>query len=145
LRPNTVVEAWIFSEKTYLGTVKVGSTGAFTSELQLPTSVLPGEHTLQLGTLDPLGRLVTLSVPITVKGKVTVGTFKGFIAIYTKDLEGQRLSARVAGKWVTQSSISRFKNMTYSRLVRFTGAGYNIIVDVYLNREFYMRKTTRTR
>jgi uncharacterized repeat protein (TIGR02543 family) len=145
LRPNTVVEAWIFSEKTYLGTVKVGSTGAFTSELQLPTSVLPGEHTLQLGTLDPLGRLVTLSVPITVKGKVTVGTFKGFIAIYTKDLEGQRLSARVAGKWITQSPISRFKDKTYSRLVRFTGAGYNIIVDVYLNREFYMRKTTRTR
>jgi hypothetical protein len=51
----------------------------------------------------------------------------------------------VAGKWITQSPISRFKDKTYSRLVRFTGAGYNIIVDVYLNREFFMRKTTRTR
>jgi uncharacterized repeat protein (TIGR02543 family) len=145
LRPNTFVEVWAFGEKTYIGTVSVGANGAFDSELQLPKTLLPGDHTLQIGTLNTAGKLITLSIPLKVKGKVTVGTFKGYIAIYTAELEGQRLSARVAGKWITQSPISRFKDKTYSRLVRFTGAGYNIIVDVYINREFFMRKTTRTR
>jgi hypothetical protein len=44
-----------------------------------------------------------------------------------------------------QQPIARFKDSNPGRLPRFTGAGYNIIVDVYLNREFYMRKTIRTR
>ena len=145
LRPNTVVEVWAFSDKTYIGTVSVGANGAFESELDLPDSLLPGEHTLQIGTLNTAGQLITLSIPITVKGKVTVGTFKGYIAIYTADIFGQRLSAKVAGKWVVQNPISEFKRYSYSRLVRFTGAGYDIIVDVYINRKFYERTTTRTR
>jgi hypothetical protein len=86
-----------------------------------------------------------VNIPITVEGKVTVGTFKGYIAIYTKDLEGQRLSAKVAGKWLVQDPIDTFKDFGYSRVVRFTGAGYNILVDVYINRQFFERTTTRTR
>ena len=100
---------------------------------------------MQILSTDALGRTITLNIPINLKGKVTVGTFKGYIAIYTADLEGQRLSAKVAGKWVVQDPISRYKRFTYSRLVRFTGAGYDIIVDVYINRQFYIRTTTRTR
>jgi len=95
--------------------------------------------------LNSAGQLITLSIPITVNGKVTVGTFKGYIAIYTSDIFGQRLSAKVAGKWVVQDPIREFKRYSYSRLVRFTGAGYDIIVDVYINRKFYQRTTTRTR
>ena len=97
------------------------------------------------GIGESAGQLITLSIPITVKGKVTVGTFKGYIAIYTADIIGQRLSAKVAGKWVVQDPISKFNRYSYSRLGRFTGAGYDIIVDVYINRKFYERTTTRTR
>lgn len=145
LKPNSYVEVWIFSTPKYLGTVEIDALGSFASELPLPSDLLPGEHTLQIGTLNAQGQLVTMSIPVMVKGKVTVGTFKGYIAIYTADLEGQRLSARVAGKWLVQDPISPYKRFTYSRIVRFTGAGYDIIVDVYINRQFYIRTTTRTR
>jgi hypothetical protein len=145
LKPNTYVEVWVFSEKTYIGTVEVNQLGEFASELRLPETLLPGEHTLQIGTLNGAGELITLSIPLTVKGKVTVGTFKGYTAIYTADIIGQRLSAKIAGKWFVQDPISEFKRYSYSRLVRSTGAGHDIIVDVYINRKFYERKTIRTR
>ena len=145
LRPRSFAEVWVLSDPTYLGTVEIGADGSLATELALPPTLLPGEHTLQIGTLNSSGQLITLSIPITIKGKVTVGTFKGYIAIYTKDLDGQKLSAKVAGKWAIQDPIRNFKNYSFSRLVRFTGAGYDIVVDVYLNRKFYTRTTTRTR
>ena len=145
LKPNSVLEAWIFSEETYLGTIDVDQSGNLIGNIKLPDSLLPGEHTLQLGTENTSGRLVVLTIPVVVEGKVTVGTFKGFIAIFTKDLEGQRLSAKVAGRWLVQDPIDTFKDFGYSRVVRFTGAGYDILVDVYINRQFFERTTTRTR
>jgi hypothetical protein len=145
LQPNTTVEAWVFSEPMYVGTIKVGPDGSFASSLNLPRNLLPGQHTLQIGSLNSQGRLITLSVPITIKGSVTVGTFRGFVAIFTKDLQGQELTAKVAGKWIRQNPIRNFKTNSYSRLVRFTGAGYDIVIDVYINKKFYKRYTTRTR
>lgn len=145
LQPNTTVEAWVFSEPRYLTTIKVGSDGSFASSLILPKDLLPGQHTLQIGSLNGQGRLVVLSVPITIKGSVSVGTFRGFVAIFTKDLEGQELTAKVAGKWIRQNPIRNFKKFNYSRLVRLTGAGYGIAIDVYINKKFYKRYTTKTR
>lgn len=145
LKPNSVLEAWVFSEETYIGTIDVNQNGNLVGSIQLPKDLLPGEHTLQLGTETSAGRLIVLTMPIIIEGQVTVGTFKGFIAIFTKDLEGQKLSARVAGKWLVQDSISTFKDFGYSRVVRFTGAGYDILVDVYINRQFFVRTTTRTK
>jgi hypothetical protein len=68
--------------------------------------------------------------------KITVGSFKGFIAIYTKGYEGSKLSAKVAGKWLVVPSLSNWSNKDYSRTVRFTGAGYLIQVHLYIDGEF---------
>ena len=145
LLPNTFIEIWVFSDPIYLGSIAVDADGEFASTVALPNSLLPGLHTMQIGTLNAEGKLVKLSIPLIVRGSVSVGTFKGFVAIYTKDLVGQNLSARVAGRWIRQVPIQNFKNFKYSRLVRFTGAGYNIIIDVFINQKFYKRFTTRTR
>ena len=145
LQPETRMQAWIFSDPTYIGEIATDSDGNLLGELSLPDSILPGPHTLQLATINAAGETVVINKPIIVKGKITVGTFKGFIAIYSKDLEGQRLSAKVAGKWLVQDPIDTFKDFGYGRVVRFTGAGYDILVDVYLNREFFTRVETTTR
>jgi len=81
----------------------------------------------------------------SISGKVTVGTFKGFLAIFTKDLSGQKLSARVAGKWLVKDPITKYKSFDYLRKVRFTGAGYDIFVDLYLNGSFLRRELITTR
>ena len=73
---------------------------------------------------------------ITFIGKVTVGSFKGYLALYTKDLLGQKFSAKVAGKWLVQDPIANYKSYGYSRIVRKTGAGYRIYVHLYLNGAF---------
>ena len=136
LQPNAKVSVWVFSEPTYVGEVSTNSQGAFDDSLLLPASILPGDHTLQVLSTDPLGRVITLNIPITVKGKVTVGSFKGFLALYTKDLVGQKLSAKIAGRWLVQDPIANYKSYGYSRFVRKTGAGYKIYAHLYLNGVF---------
>lgn len=145
LKPNTLMQAWVFSDPQYIGDIEVDENGELIGELDLPETLLPGNHTIQLASINASGETVVINKPITIKGKLTVGTFKGFIAIYSKDLEGQKLSARVAGKWLVQDPIDTFKDFSYGRVVRFTGAGYEINVDLYLNREFFQRVTTVTR
>jgi len=63
--------------------------------------------------------------------KLTVGSFKGFVAIYALNYTGQKLSARVAGKWLVVDSLTRFQ-----RVVRNTGAAIPIVVQLYIDGEF---------
>jgi hypothetical protein len=60
--------------------------------------------------------------------KLTVGSFKGFVAIYALNYTGQKLSAKVAGKWLVVNSLTRFQ-----RVVRNTGAAIPIVVDLYID------------
>jgi len=75
-----------------------------------------------------------------VEQKLTVGSFKGFVAIYTKGYTGSKLSAKVAGKWLTVSNLSSF-----TRTVRLTGAGYTIKVDLYIDGKFVRSETVVTK
>jgi hypothetical protein len=77
--------------------------------------------------------------------KITVGTFKGYIAIYTKGYEGQKLSAKVAGKWLVQDPIVAWQGNDYSRVVRLTGAGYTILVHLYIDGVFVRSETIVTK
>lgn len=72
--------------------------------------------------------------------KLTVGSFKGYVAIYTLGYTGQKLSAKVAGKWLVVEDLER-----YERVVRNTGAGYTIKVDLYIDGEFVRSETITTK
>jgi len=72
--------------------------------------------------------------------KLTVGSFKGFVAIYALNYTGQKLSAKVAGKWLVVNELSRFQ-----RVVRNTGAGYTIKVDLYIDGAFVRSETVVTK
>jgi len=137
LHSRTKVSVYVFSEPTFVGELETLADGSFATSMLLPASILPGDHTLQLLTTDLDGNQIVLNIPITVSGKVTVGTFKGYLAIYTKDLMGQRLSAKVGGKWLVQDPIIKYKNFNYSRQIRSVGVGYEISVDLYLNSNFF--------
>jgi hypothetical protein len=77
--------------------------------------------------------------------KITIGTFKGYVAIYTKGYMGQKLSAKVAGKWLVVDPIAAYKSNDYSRTVRLTGAGYTIDVDLYIDGVFVRSETVVTK
>jgi hypothetical protein len=67
----------------------------------------------------------------SVDERVTIGTFLGYAAVYTKNHEGKRLSMRIGSKWRVIDPLSA--NYTYN----FTkvGKGKTVTVMVYLDRK----------
>jgi hypothetical protein len=104
------------------------------------------------GSATALADRITTTQAITVGAaaasadqKITVGTFKGYVAIYTKGYMGQKLSAKVAGKWLVVDPIAAYKSNDYSRNVRLTGAGYTITVDLYIDGAFVRSEVVTTK
>jgi hypothetical protein len=64
---------------------------------------------------------------------VTIGTFNGYIAIYTQGYEGRRMTAKVAGKWLVVDPITLVPGKSYSLTKRNTGAGFLINVEVFID------------
>jgi hypothetical protein len=73
--------------------------------------------------------VVTTAPAASSDTKVNVGTFKGYVALYAKGYKGQKMSAIVAGKWITVASLAS----DFERVVRFTGAGYTITTKIYID------------
>jgi len=65
--------------------------------------------------------------------KVNAGSFKGYVALYAKGYEGQRMSAKVGNDWVIVPSIPARTNDLF-RAVEFVGAGVDISVRIYIDR-----------
>ena len=63
--------------------------------------------------------------------KVTIGTFLGYAAVYTKNHEGKRLSMKIGDKWRVIESLDA--NYTYN--LTKVGAGKTVTVMVYLDRQ----------
>jgi hypothetical protein len=96
-------------------------------------------------TDDAVTTVLTVTVgsapaAVVADQKLTVGSFKGFVAIYTKNYTGSKLSAKVAGKWLVVEDLASF-----TRTVRLTGAGYTIKVDLYIDGAFVRSETVVTK
>ena len=66
-QPAGTVEVWMFSEPQLLGTVTVEPDGTFQSTLDVPQSVVAGEHVIQLNGLTQTGSLGSTSVGVLVE------------------------------------------------------------------------------
>jgi len=62
--------------------------------------------------------------------KVNAGSFKGYVALYAKGYEGQRMSAKVGKDWVVVPALAS----DFERVVEFTGAGVDVAVRIYIDR-----------
>ena len=82
----------------------------------------------------------TAAAATPANAKLTVGSFKGFVAIYALNYTGQKLSAKVAGKWLVEDNLAR-----YERIVRNTGAGYTINVELYIDGAFVRTEVITTK
>ena len=76
--------------------------------------------------------------------KITIGTYKGYVAVFTKGYAGQKLSVQVASKWHVRNSIVDLK-AGYSLLTVNTGAGYVANVIVYIDGVEVERMTITTK
>ena len=85
--------------------------------------------------LDAKDLVTTSTTVINASGvaasaeKVNVGSFKGYVALYAKGYKGKKMSAIVAGKWIVVASLAT----DFERVVRYTGAGYDIVTTIYID------------
>jgi hypothetical protein len=103
--------------------------------IRIPVGVSAGAVTISLvGTFGTViaSNLIVVSSGITPSNtKVTIGTFLGFAAVYTKNYEGHRLSMKVGTKWRVIPSLA--SNYTYN--LTKVGKNKTVTVMVYLDRE----------
>lgn len=70
--------------------------------------------------------------------KINAGSFKGFVAVYALGYEGHRLSAKIGNDWVIVDPIVNNETASLARIVDFTGAGVDINLRVFIDRELVM-------
>ena len=103
---------------TFTLTTVYNKNGATTATVDKITSV----NTITVGS-------ATTTTP-SADQKVNAGSFKGYVAVYAKGYEGQRMSAKVGNDWVVVPVLAS----NFVRVVEFTGAGYTIAVRIYIDR-----------
>jgi len=76
---------------------------------------------------------IYLGQPAPPRQKITVGTLKGYVVIYSLGHQGDRLSAKVGNDWVIVPAIPKSPNFLF-RFAKPVGAGVDVAVRVYINR-----------
>lgn len=70
-RAASPVQVYLLSTPTFLGTVTTSASGAFDGIVGLPTSIVPGRHTLQSNGYTADGKVKSVSVGIIVRASRT--------------------------------------------------------------------------
>jgi len=111
----------VITFRVLLGTNDSGSasvSAVFQNNTSATTDYITVTKTVIIGT-----------APVVADTKVNAGSFKGYVALYAKGYAGQKMSAIVAGKWLVVDSLAS----DFERVVRFTGAGYDIVATIYID------------
>ena len=81
-KPNSVVEAWLFSSPTWLGNAKVDAKGTLSQIFTLPKDVKPGQHRIALKAITAAGEEVSIALGIVVgDGKIARNIAPWLIAV----------------------------------------------------------------
>jgi hypothetical protein len=91
------------------------------------------DETVFTNTFGKIVQVLTSEADIVTAQKVNAGSFKGYVALYAKGYEGQRMSAKVGNDWVIVPAIPAATNDLF-RAVEFVGAGVEISVRLYIDR-----------
>jgi hypothetical protein len=133
--------------------VEISSQFAGSLTITIPLGLEPGLKDIRIlssaGNLTYQAALEIVALPTVEEPlpaanpteKLNAGSFQGFVAIYAKGYEGQKLSAKVAGKWLTVDSLGS----GFERILRYTGAGYQIKIDLYINGILLQKMEVTTR
>lgn len=101
--------------------------------VRIPIDVDPGDASITLktsvGVFVQHNLIEVVARELPNDSKITIGTFQGYVAVYTKGLSGSKLSIRVGSRWrqieTLQSDFS--KNLTR------VGANKIVPVQVYVD------------
>lgn len=113
----------------------------------LPPELKEGRHDLLVITRN-LGSVRAIDLlfigPAEPERSVNAGSFKGFVAVYALGHEGQRLSAKIGRDWIVIPSIPNQPNNLF-RVTDYTGAGVDLNVKIYIDRQLMRTVPLTTR
>jgi hypothetical protein len=66
LAPNTLVEAWLYSNPIQLGDAESDGAGKITTPFEIPTELEIGRHVLQVRAINAAGESVHISIDVLV-------------------------------------------------------------------------------
>jgi len=99
--------------------------------ITIPASVA-GEMNLQFMFGDEMLEQSIMVMEVVDPSVVNAGTFKGVVAIYAKNFEGKRLSAKVGKDWVVVDSLES----NFVRVIeRVRWVGYDLAVRIFIDRK----------
>ncbi len=101
----------------------------------VPFTVRPGDASVtfkgSFGEIEFTNFITVSAVDLALSSKITVGSFNGFVAIYTKNLEGKRLSFKVGNRWRVVGAIPANYSMNQVKV----GRGKSLEAKVYIHRQ----------
>ncbi len=109
----------------------VNNAGLIT--LRIPVGVKPGDPTITLigdfGSINISSLFEVISTDLPSKSKVTVGTFNGYVAVYTKAHAGKRLSFKIGNTWKVVDQLSSGYTYNLKKLTRNKVATVQVYID----------------
>lgn len=109
----------------------LNNAGAIT--IRIPVGVKPGDPAVKLfgdfGSIIFTSLFEVVATELPNNSKVTIGTFNGYVAIYTKAHLGKQLSFKVGSTWKIVNSLP--SNYTYN--LKKIGSGKTTTVQVYID------------
>jgi surface protein len=125
-------------------TISITLPGDVSGATSLTLHWVNGDESGSYRVQDALNVIANTETQSSTK-KLNAGSFKGYVAIYALGYEGQRLSAKIGNDWVIVDPIVNNETSTLARIVDFTGAGVDINLRVFIDRELVLTKPLRTK
>ena len=101
--------------------------------IRIPIGVKPGDPAVKLfgdfGSIIFTSLFEVVATELPNNSKVTIGTFNGYVAIYTKAHQGKQLSFKVGSSWKVIKTLP--SNYTYN--LKKIGSGKTTTVQVYID------------
>lgn len=109
----------------------VNNSGTIT--IRIPVGVKPGDPAVKLfgdfGSIIFTSFFEVVATELPNNSKVTIGTFNGYVAIYTKAHQGKQLSFKIGSSWKVIKNLPT--NYTYN--LKKIGSGKITTVQVYID------------
>jgi hypothetical protein len=102
--------------------------------IRIPVGVKPGDPAVKLfgdfGSIIFTSLFEVVATELPNNSKVTIGSFNGYVAIYTKSHQGKQLSFKIGNSWKVIKTLPA--NYTYN--LKKIGSGKTTTVQVYIDR-----------
>jgi hypothetical protein len=128
-KARTTIFVWIFSTATLLGETTVDASGNFNSSFNLPTSVAPGNHTLQVNAVTPDGKIISQMIGIQVRIPVAEATQS------LSDISAKVQGNEVVVTWSGNDSASIVKVQSSNQVVREISVEKGVFIATITNLE----------